>query len=242
MLAHIQTAALSGIDAFAVSVEVDVSFGLPFFAMVGLPDASVRESRDRVRAAIRNSGFEFPAHRITVNLSPADVRKAGTAFDLPIAIAILGAAGVVPRHDASRLAVVGELSLDGAVLPARGILPLAAGLRRHGIDALMLPAPNAGEAAVVEGLRVVPVRTLAEAAECLTRRSRSVAVSRALRANATVDECGRRTRLGRPEGPGRRPARPRGRRGRRASPAASWVHLARARPCWRDASQGFCRR
>ena len=97
MLAQVQSAAVVGIDALPVSVEADVAFGLPVFAMVGLPDASVRESRDRVRAAIRNSGFDFPAHRITVNLSPADVRKAGSAFDLPIAVAILAASGALAR-------------------------------------------------------------------------------------------------------------------------------------------------
>ncbi|MGE0812009.1 MAG: YifB family Mg chelatase-like AAA ATPase [Vicinamibacterales bacterium] len=167
MLAHVRSAALRGLDALAVSVEVDVSFGLPVFAMVGLPDASVRESRDRVRAAIRNSGFDFPAHRITVNLAPADVRKAGASFDLPIAVAILAAAGVVPRHDPHRLAIVGELSLDGAVLPTRGVLPVAIGLSRQGVDALMVPRGNAGEAAVVDALRIVPVRSLAEAVGCL---------------------------------------------------------------------------
>ncbi|MBL8135193.1 MAG: YifB family Mg chelatase-like AAA ATPase [Acidobacteria bacterium] len=163
MLSQVQSAALRGIDAFPVSVEVDVSFGLPVFAMVGLPDASVRESRDRVRAAIRNSGFEFPSHRITVNLAPADVRKAGAAFDLPIAIAILAASGLVPRHDPARVAIVGELSLDGAVLPTRGVLPLAMGLRRQGVQALLLPAANAAEAAVVDDLAVVPIATLADA-------------------------------------------------------------------------------
>ncbi len=167
MFAHVQSAALRGIDAFPVAVEVDVSFGLPLFAMVGLPDASVRESRDRVRAAIRNSGFDFPDHRITVNLAPADVRKAGASFDLPIAIAILAATGVVPRHDGRSLAVVGELSLDGAVLATRGVLPVAIGLRRQGIDALLLPHGNAAEAAVVAGLTVLPVRTLADAVACL---------------------------------------------------------------------------
>ncbi|MEZ5290088.1 MAG: YifB family Mg chelatase-like AAA ATPase [Vicinamibacterales bacterium] len=169
MLAHVRSAALRGLDALAVSVEVDVSFGLPVFAMVGLPDASVRESRDRVRAAIRNSGFDFPAHRITVNLAPADVRKAGASFDLPIAVAILAAAGVVPRQAPHRVAIVGELSLDGAVLPTRGILPVAIGLRRQGVDALFVPQGNAGEAAVVEALRVVPIRSLADAVGCLQR-------------------------------------------------------------------------
>jgi magnesium chelatase family protein len=163
VLAHVHSAALRGIDAFPVSVEADVSFGLPVFAMVGLPDASVRESRDRVRAAIRNSGFEFPSQRITINLAPADVRKAGAAFDLPIAIAILAAAGAVPRDAVTRVAIVGELSLDGAVLPTRGTLPIAIGLRAHGIDALLLPVANAAEAAVIDRVQVVPIHSLADA-------------------------------------------------------------------------------
>jgi magnesium chelatase family protein len=167
VLAQVQSAALVGVDALPVSVEADVAFGLPVFAMVGLPDTSVRESRDRVRAAIRNSGFDFPPHRITVNLSPADVRKAGSAFDLPIAVAILAAAGACARPSRGDMAIVGELALDGAVLPTRGILPVAAGLHRLGVSMLMLPWANALEAAVVRGVRVVPVRTLGEAVECL---------------------------------------------------------------------------
>jgi magnesium chelatase family protein len=167
VLAQVQSAALVGVDALPVSVEADVAHGLPVFAMVGLPDASVRESRDRVRAAIRNSGYDFPAYRLTVNLAPADVRKAGAAFDLPIAIAILAAAGALERPAAARMAIVGELSLDGAVLPTRGVLPIAAGLRRLNVATLMLPAANALEAAVVRDVRVVPVTTLVEAVECL---------------------------------------------------------------------------
>src|SRR6187399_1891254 len=126
MLACMRTAAVFGVEASAVQVEVDVSFGLPSFTMVGLPDASVRESRDRVRAAIRNSGFEFPSHRITINLAPADVRKAGSAFDLPIALGILAAEGVLKPRDLQKVVLVGELSLDGTIHPARGVLPIAA--------------------------------------------------------------------------------------------------------------------
>ncbi|MGD9905437.1 MAG: YifB family Mg chelatase-like AAA ATPase [Vicinamibacterales bacterium] len=167
MLAQVRSAALIGVEALPVAVEADVSSGgLPVFAMVGLPDASVRESRDRVRAAIRNAGFEFPDTRLTVNLAPADVRKGGAAFDLPIAVAILAAAGAVPRPDGP-LAIVGELSLDGAVLATRGVLPMAIGLRRLGVGALMLPAANAAEAAAVRGLRVLAVQTLSEAIACL---------------------------------------------------------------------------
>src|SRR5438094_6786348 len=119
MLASLRTAAIFGIDASPVHVEVDVSFGMPVFTMVGLPDTSVRESRDRVRSAIRNSGFEFPPHRVTVNLAPADVRKAGASFDLPIALGILAAQGIVERRAISDIVVFGELSLDGAIQPAR---------------------------------------------------------------------------------------------------------------------------
>src|ERR1043166_10258917 len=122
MLATLRTAAVFGIEACPVHVEVDVSFGFPRFTMVGLPDASVRESRDRVRAAIRNSGFSFPAHRITVNLAPADVRKAGSAFDLPIALGILAADGLIERREVDDLLMLGELSLDGAIhLPPGGL-------------------------------------------------------------------------------------------------------------------------
>src|ERR671937_493917 len=113
MLASLRTAALFGVEACPVHVEVDVSYGLPSFKMVGLPDTSVRESRDRVRSAIRNSGFEFPPHRITVNLAPADVRKAGSSFDLPIALGLLAAAGVVEQRQIADRVLLGELSLDG---------------------------------------------------------------------------------------------------------------------------------
>src|SRR5687767_7950510 len=167
MLARLRTAAVFGIEACPVHVEVDVSFGFPGFTMVGLPDASVRESRDRVRAAIRNSGFEFPAHRITVNLAPADVRKAGAAFDLPIALGVLAAQGVVERREIADCVLLGELSLDGSIHPTRGVLPIAAAAKREGVAAILLPAPNAGEATVVSGLKVYAVSSLAEAVQAL---------------------------------------------------------------------------
>ena len=167
MLACVRTAAVFGIEACLVQVEVDVSFGLPAFQMVGLPDASVRESRDRVRSAIRNSGFEFPPHRVTVNLAPADIRKAGSSFDLPIALGVLAAAGHVTRRDISGILLLGELSLDGGIQAARGVLPIAAAASRHSCSALLLPHPNRSEAAVVEGLKLYPVRSLAEAVVAL---------------------------------------------------------------------------
>jgi magnesium chelatase family protein len=167
MLACMRTAAVFGIEACGVQVEVDVSFGLPCFNMVGLPDASVRESRDRVRSAIRNSGFEFPPHRITVNLAPADIRKAGSSFDLPIALGVLAASGTVTRRHVDDVLLIGELSLDGGIQAARGVLPVAAAARRDSFRALLLPRPNHAEAAVVQGLQLFAVRSLTEAVEAL---------------------------------------------------------------------------
>lgn len=167
MLACVRTAAVFGIDAATVDVEVDVSFGLPAFTMVGLPDTSVRESRDRVRSAIRNSGFEFPEHRITVNLAPADIRKAGSSFDLPIALGVLAANGVVTRRNVDDVLLLGELSLDGGIHSARGVLPIAAAARRQQFTGLVLPRPNRAEAAVVEGLQLYAVRSLDEAVRAL---------------------------------------------------------------------------
>jgi magnesium chelatase family protein len=135
--------------------------------MVGLPDTSVRESRDRIRSAIRNSGYDFPAHRVTVNLAPADMRKAGSAFDLPIALGVLAASGLVTRRDIDDVLILGEVSLDGGIHAARGVLPVAAAARRHRFRALLLPHPNRAEAAVVEGLELYPVRSLAEAVNAL---------------------------------------------------------------------------
>src|SRR5436190_2820114 len=167
VLASLRTAAVFGVDACPVHVEVDVSFGLPSFTMVGLPDASVRESRDRVKSAIRNSGFEFPPHRIIVNLAPADVPKIGAAFDLPIALGILAASGVVQRRHVADLVLLGELSLDGSIHGTRGVLPIAAAARRDGLAGILLPASNASEAAIVSGLAVLGVSSLTDAVRAL---------------------------------------------------------------------------
>jgi magnesium chelatase family protein len=167
VLACVRTAAVFGIEACPVHVEVDVSFGLPSFTMVGLPDASVRESRDRVRSAIRNSGFEFPPHRITVNLAPSDVRKEGASFDLPIAVAVLAAVGQVKRRNVDDVLLLGGLSLDGGMQSARGVLPVAAAARRARFRALLLPHSNHSEAAVVTGLELYAVRSLVEAVAAL---------------------------------------------------------------------------
>ena len=167
VLATLRSAAVFGVEAYAVQIEVDVSFGLPNFTMVGLPDATVRESRDRVRAAIRNSGFAFPSHRITVNLAPADVRKAGSSFDLPIALGLLATSGQLTRAAIDDTVVLGELSLDGAINGIRGVLPIAIAARRLGLRRLLLPPQNASEASVIEGLDVCVARSLAEALSAL---------------------------------------------------------------------------
>lgn len=175
VLSSLLTATLFGLDACQVHVEVDVSFGLPKLTMVGLPDASVRESRDRVRSAIRNCGFTFPPHRITVNLAPADVRKVGSSFDLPIALGILAASGTVRRRHIPDVVLIGELALDGGIHPARGALPIAAAARRAGLSGILLPRPNAAEAAIVEGLRVLPVDSLVDAVGALNDPDRAAA-------------------------------------------------------------------
>ena len=149
MLARLSAATIFGVDAIPVSVEVDVSGGLPGVTMVGLPDATVRESRDRVRTAIRNSGFPFPAGRVTVSLAPADVRKVGAAFDLPIALGILAAAGVLAHRDGPPMTIIGGLSLDGGIPAMQGLLPIAVAARRSEQPSLMLPAANLAEAGIV---------------------------------------------------------------------------------------------
>ncbi len=169
MLASLRSAAVFGVEAYPVHIEVDVAFGLPHFTMVGLPDATVRESRDRVRSAIRNSGFEFPHHRITVNLAPADVRKAGSSFDLPIALGLLATSGPLTRRAVDDTVIVGELSLDGGINGIRGVLPIAVAARRLGLKRLLLPPQNAAEASVVEGLDVCIARSLPEAVDALNR-------------------------------------------------------------------------
>jgi len=168
VLARLSAAAVHGIEAVPVSVEVDVSNGLPGLTMVGLPDATVRESRDRVRTAIRNSGFPFPSARVTVSLAPADLRKVGAAFDLPIALGILSASGVLPAREGPAFTVVGGLSLDGTIPPLRGLLPVAVAARRTPSRNLIFPEGNAQEAAVVDGLRLFPVPSLFEAARVLS--------------------------------------------------------------------------
>jgi magnesium chelatase family protein len=163
MLARIRSAALRGIEAIPIEVEVDVAPGLPQTTTVGLPDGAVRESRDRVRAALRNHGFDYPQGRVTVNLAPAGVRKEGAAYDLPIALALLAAEAKPPLPDLGDWCVLGELGLDGRVQAIRGALPAAAAAARAGVAHVMVPAANAAEAALAGGPPVIGVETLADA-------------------------------------------------------------------------------
>jgi len=162
-LAKAFSAAVHGIDAYLVEVEVDVGRGLAGqFPIVGLPDAAVQEARERVRSAIRNTGLMFPDKRITVNLAPADVRKEGPGLDLPIACGLLAASGQIERLSLADTVLIGELALDGAVRAVSGVLPVALGAKAAGMHRIIVPAPNAHEAAVVEGVEIYPVESLAE--------------------------------------------------------------------------------
>jgi magnesium chelatase family protein len=174
MLFKSRSAAVYGIDAHIIDVEVDFAgykTEQEQFSTVGLPDAAVRESRDRVRSAIKNSGFDLPCTRITINLAPADVKKSGSGFDLPIAIGILGAYGALHIKDIANFLLVGELGLDGGLRAVQGMLPIAIAARAAGIRNLVIPASNAREAAVVEGVDVYPVHTLLEVRELLNSAS-----------------------------------------------------------------------
>ena len=183
-----RSAAVYGIDASLIEVEVDYSgVKLPQeeFHTVGLPDAAVRESRDRVRSAIRNSGFEIPPTRTTINLAPADLKKVGSGFDLPIAIGILGAYGALQATDLSDFLLVGELGLDGSLRAVQGMLPIAVAARAHGIKNLVIPASNAREAAVVQGVCVFPVGNLLEVRELLNAAALGLLKTEPLKVEAT---------------------------------------------------------
>ena len=167
MLASVATFALEGVESREVTVEVDVRQGLPTFTLVGLPDRAIRESRERVRAALLNGGLEFPMKRLTVNLAPASLHKTGPSFDLAIAVALLAASGQIAAEAIASCAVAGELSLGGGLRPTRGALAVALGARRAGFERLVLPVENGSEAALVDGLEVLPVPDVARLAQLL---------------------------------------------------------------------------
>lgn len=162
MLSQVLSCATYGIDGYLVDVEVDLSSGLPAFTTVGLPDNAVKESKDRVFAAIKNAGFRFPSRKITVNLAPADIKKEGSSFDLPIATGILAASQSVRNENLKRHAILGELSLDGSLRPIKGAISLSLAAKQNQLDGLILPRANAREAAIVEGIRVYGFDNLVE--------------------------------------------------------------------------------
>ena len=171
MLSRVWSSAVHGVDALPIEIETHIEPGLPRWTVVGLPDGAVRESRDRVWAALKNSGLPTPRGAVTVNLAPADVRKEGSAFDLPIALGLIAALGeVIPQGVLDELSILGELSLDGSLRPVRGVLPMVVGARGEGRRGVIVPQENAAEAAVVEGVEAYPVRTLREAFDLLTEQ------------------------------------------------------------------------
>src|SRR5215468_6346234 len=167
MLAKACSSAVNGIDAYPVEVEVNAGYGDTIIIIVGLPDAAVKESRDRVTTALINSGFKFTFGRTTINLAPADVKKEGPSFDLPIAIGMLAASEQIETDQLDNFVIVGELALTGAVRPCKGVLPIALRAKQDGKVGVLVPAENAAEAAVVAGLQVIPIQNLREAAQFL---------------------------------------------------------------------------
>ncbi len=168
MLARIDSCSLTGIDGYIVEVEVDIAYGLPAFNIVGLPEVSVRESRDRVKTAINNSGYTFPMERLVVNLAPADIKKEGTGLDLPIAVGILIASEVIPPEKVRGYLVSGELSLDGRIKPVKAVLSYALTAKHMGYKGIIIPFENADEAAMVDGIDILPVKSLSRIVDFFT--------------------------------------------------------------------------
>lgn len=164
MVNKVKTATVIGLNAYEVSVEVDVQNGLPGFSIVGLPDTAINEARDRVRSAVKNSNFSFPAKKIVVNLAPADLKKVGTSFDLPIAVGILVEEGGLTSEALKDYAFIGELSLNGDLRGVRGVLPLVMGLKEIGVKNVIVPFENASEAGLIDGINVYPAESLGDVA------------------------------------------------------------------------------
>ena len=177
MIAKIYSSCVLGIDAYEVTVESDIGGGLPAFNIVGLPDTAIRESRDRIKAAIRNSGFSFPPRKVTINLAPAYIKKEGATYDLPIALSVLLCEGVIEEADLKEYIFCGELSLDGRLKPIKGALAIALGLKAMDKDKFVLPEQNAREAATVKDIEVYPARSLKEVVDFMNKK---VAIKREL--------------------------------------------------------------
>jgi magnesium chelatase family protein len=190
MLARVKSGALMGVDAVVVEVEVDMSMGMPNFAVVGLPEGAVKESKVRVISALKNGGYLLPQKRITVNLAPADLKKEGATFELPIALGVLAAAGTLDLAPLEGYLFGGELALDGALKPIRGVLPLALAARDHGFRGVMVPSANAGEAALVDRIEVLPVDSISQAVMHFTGEALIAPYERSARAQARPVELG----------------------------------------------------
>ena len=167
MISIVKSMSLHGLEGYPIEVQVDVSGGLPCFEIVGLPDTSIREAKERVKTAIKNSGFELQSRRIIVNLAPANTKKEGSYLDLPIAIAILLNIEEIQKQDLSNTVFIGELSLDGKINKINGVLPICIEARRLGIEKVIVPVENSNEAAIVDGIDVIGVKTLKEVVEYL---------------------------------------------------------------------------
>ena len=167
MLSIVNSMSLHGLDGYLVEVQVDVSSGLPFWEVVGLPDTSVKEAKERVKTAIKNSDQEFFSKRIIVNLAPADMKKVGSSFDLPIAIGIMVATEIIPENKLYKTAFIGELSLDGKINKVNGILPMCIEAVKLGIKRIVIPEDNAKEAGVVSGIEIIPAKDLKQVIEYL---------------------------------------------------------------------------
>ena len=171
MISFLYSASVQGIDACLIDVEIDISSGLPVFSIVGLPDTSVKESRDRVVSAIKNSGFDFPTKKITVNLAPADIKKEGGAFDLPIALGILASSGIIDKKSLQNICAIGELSLDGKLRPVKGILPIVLSLHKFGITQIIVPEKNKNEACVAKDIEIYPFNDLKDVIQFLKKET-----------------------------------------------------------------------
>lgn len=184
MVAKVNSLGLMGLDAFLVTIESDLASGLPSFDVVGLPDASVKESRNRVKSALKNCEFDFPTNKITINLAPADVKKEGSIYDLPILIALLISSGQLDAH-LENAAFIGELSLSGELCAIKGVLPMTLKAKELGITKLFVPAKNAFEAALVEDIKVFPVDNVKNLYLHLTGKAK---ISPA-KANLNIPDC-----------------------------------------------------
>ena len=171
MISFLHSASVQGIDACLIDVEIDISSGLPVFSIVGLPDTSVKESRDRVVSAIKNSGFDFPTKKITVNLAPADIKKEGGAFDLPISLGILASSGIIEKKSLQNFCAIGELSLDGKLRPVKGILPIVLSLHKFGITQVIVPEKNKNEACVAKDIEIYPFTDLKDVIKFLKKET-----------------------------------------------------------------------